>query len=32
MKQITFSTEQFYKLLEFTSEYTDSIIEISREW
>ena len=27
MKQITFSTEQFYKLLEFTSEYTDSIIE-----
>ena len=32
MKQITFSTEQFYKLLEFTSEYTDSIIERASEW
>ena len=32
MKQITFSTEQFYKLLEFTSEYTDNIIERASEW
>ena len=29
MKQITFSDKQFYDLLQFTSEYTDNIIERS---
>ena len=32
MKQITFSDEQFYKLLQFTSEYTSNIIERSLDW
>ena len=32
MKQITFSTEQFYKLLEFTSQYVDNIIDRSVEY
>ena len=33
MKQITFSDEQFYKLLQFTSEYTCNILErASEDW
>ena len=32
MKQITFSDEQFYKLLQFTSEYVDNIIDRSVEY
>ena len=32
MKQITFSDKQFYKLLQFTSEYTSNIIERSLDW
>ena len=32
MKQITFSDKQFYDLLQFTSEYTDNIIERSLDW
>ena len=32
MKQITFSGKQFYKLLQFTSEYTSNIIERSLDW
>jgi len=32
MKQITFSDKQFYDLLQFTSEYTDNIIDRSIEW
>ena len=32
MKQITFSDKQFYKLLQFTSDYTDNIIERSLDW
>ena len=32
MKQITFSDKQFYKLLQFTSEYVDNIIDKSVEY
>jgi len=32
MKQITFSDKQFYDLLQFTSEYTDNIIERSLDY
>ena len=32
MKQITFSDKQFYKLLQFTSQYVDNIIERAVDW
>ena len=32
MKQITFSDKQFYDLLQFTSNYTDNIIEKAVDW
>jgi len=32
MKQITFSDKQFYKLLQFTSNYVDNIIERAVDW
>ena len=33
MKQITFSDNQFYDLLQFTSEYTGNILErVSEDW
>ena len=32
MKQITFSDKQFYKLLQFTSQYVDNIIDRSVEY
>ena len=32
MKQITFSDKQFYDLLQFTSQYTDNIIERAADW